>query len=169
MSEVYDDYASTQYLGKSGITLSCLQAMAAILTSAFQPKKITVVIGQFGNSSNMRVLFLVWDWFYPGITIISDGFGTHGGEGGAGLSTALGLIQFYNIPLLQVWIHDETAFDKLAHGTLTEEMFDKVQAAQSYNWKFYPVSAVHKVKRGNQHFLEVKRADGHIVFSRQLP
>jgi hypothetical protein len=169
MSDVYDDYASPQYLGKSGVTLSCLHAMAAILTGAFQPKKITVVIGQFGNESIMRVLFLVWDWFYPGITIISDGFGTHGGEGGAGFSTALGLIQFSNIPLLQAWVHDETAFDELAQGTLTEEMFEAVQAAQNYNWKFYPVAAVRKVRRGNQHVLEAKRADGHTIFDLRLP
>lgn len=169
MSEEYIYYTSTQHLGKSGVTQSCMQAMAAVLTSAFRPEKITAVIGQFGNSSDESVLFLVWEWFYPGITIISDGFGTHGGEGGTGLSTVLGLIKFYNIPLLQVWIHDERAFDELAHGTLTEEMFDEVQAAQDYNWKFYPLPAVQKVQRGKQHFLEVKRADGYTIFELQLP
>lgn len=172
MSEEYLYYASTQYLGKSGITHKCMLAMAAIVTSAFRPQKMTAVIGQFGNPPHTRetVLFLVWDWLYPGITIISDGFSTHGGEGGAGLSTVLGLIKFYNIPLQQVRIHEKKAFDELADGTLTEEMFDTIQEeAQDYNWKFHPVSAVRKVKRGTHDFLEAKRADGHTLFDMQLP
>ena len=96
MSEEYDYYASTQFLGKHGVTLKCLQAMAAILLGPYRPEKITAVM----CSGNTRVLFLVWEWFYPGITIISDGFGTHGGEGGDGLSAALGLIKHYQVPLL---------------------------------------------------------------------
>lgn len=112
---------------------------------------------------------LEW-WFYPGITIVSDGFTTHGGEGRTGLSTVLGVIKFYQIPLLEVWIHDKRAFDELIRGTLTEEMFDEVQEGQKpYNWKFYPLPRVEKVRKGSQHSLEVRRADGHIIFDVQLP
>jgi len=159
MSEEYIYYTSTQHLGKHGVTESCKLAMAAVLTSAFRPEKITAVIGP------QRVLFLVWEWFYAGITIISDGFGTHGGEGGAGLSATLGLIRFYEIPLLQAQVYDEEAFLELAYGKLTEEMFDEIQqATQEYDWSFHPVSAVRKVKRGEQQFLEVKRTDGRPDF-----
>ncbi len=166
--------SSTQYLGKSGITEPCMMAMAAILTSAFRPEKITAVIGSWweepdGYRSSEPVLFLVWDWFYPTMTIIPDGFGTHSGEGGSGLSAVLGLIKFYGIPLLQTWVYDKQAFRELAEGTLTEAMFEALQEAQDYNWKFFPVSVVRKVKRGKHQVLEVYRDNGHLHFDMQLP
>lgn len=165
--------SSTQYLGKSGITEPCIMAIAAILTSAFRPEKMTAVIGGWkepgGYSSSEPVLFLAWDWFYPNLTIIPDGFGTHSGEGGAGLSAVLGLIKFYNIPLLQTWVSDHQAFRELAEGRLSEAMFEQLQGARDYNWKFFWVSPVRKVKRGKQHVLEVYRDNGHLHFEVQLP
>ena len=80
----------------------------------------------------------------------------HGGEGGAGLSTVLGLIKFYNIPLLQTWIDDRETFQELAQGKLTEETFDKIQEAVAYDWNFYRVFEAQKVKIGKQHFLQVR-------------
>ena len=154
MSEEYLDYVPPQYLGKSGITLRCRLAMAAILTSAFKPEKITAVIGPRKGSS--RVLFLVWNWIYSEVTIIADGFGTHGGEGGAGLSAVLGLIKFYKIPLFQARLDNQELFQELAEGHLTEEIFDAVVAdEQAYNWKFYYVSEVKKEKKDNKQVLEV--------------
>lgn len=172
MSDEYPYYAATQFLGRSGVTRSCLMAMATILTSSSRPEKITAVIGSFGQNvfEHESVLFLVWDWFYPGITIVSDGFGTHGGEGGAGLSTVLGLIKFYKIPLAEVWIYEKKAFQELAKGKLSEEMFEAVQQTQPYNWKFYPLPRVRTLQRGKELFLEVKRADdGHTIFEMKLP
>lgn len=171
MSEEYLDYGSIQYIGKSGVTRSCVRAMVTLLTSTYRPEKIIAVISptdHFGSTKS--VLFLVWNWFYPGITIIPDGFGTHGGEGGRGLSTVLGLIKFYKIPLLQVWIHDKAEFNKLAKGTLTEEMFSEIEEAYEYDWSFYPLPDVNIIKRGKQHFLEVKNiTDGDLIFDVQLP
>lgn len=165
--------SSTQYLGKSGITEPCMMAIAAILTGAFRPEKMTAVIGGWkepgGYSSSEPVLFLVWDWFYPNLTIIPDGFGTHSGEGGSGLSAVLGLIKFYDIPLLQTWVYDHQAFRELAQGTLTEAMFEELQLARAYNWQFHPVSAVRKVKRGKHQFLEVQRDNGRLHFEIRLP
>lgn len=160
MDEYYGDYESPQRLGKSGITQPCTYAMAAVLTSAYKPEKVIAVIGSFDEISSKRVLFLVWDWFYPGITIIPDGFGTHGGEGGAGLSTVLGLLKFYQTPLLQTWVYEKKAFRELADGTLTEEMFDQVQTATPYDWNFYPAAEVRKVRNGTSYMLEVKERDG---------
>ncbi len=170
MDEYYDDYDSPQRLGKSGITLPCIYAMAAVLTSAYKPEKVIAVIGGFDRSSSESVLFLIWDWFYPGITIIPDGFGTHGGEGGAGLSTVLGLLKFYKTPLLQTWVYEKKAFRELADGILTEEMFDQVQIATPYDWSFYPAAEVRKVRNGTSYMLEVKDRNGRPgAMSIQLP
>lgn len=170
MDEYYGDYASPQRLGKSGITFPCIYAMAAVLTSAYKPKKVIAVIGGFERSSSESVLFLIWDWFYPGITIIPDGFGTHGGEGGAGLSTVLGLLKFYQTPLLQTRVYEKKAFRELADGILTEEMFAQVQTATPYDWNFYWVAQVQKVRNGTSSVLEIKDRDGKPgVMKIQLP
>ncbi len=170
MSDEYQYYTSTQFLGKHGVTLKCMQAMVAILAGPYHPEKITMVIGSFDASGSKRVMFLVWEWGYPGITIVSDGFGTHGGEGGAGLATVLGLIKYYQIPLLEVWIQDQKSFDELAHGTLTEDMFDEVQEGQQpYNWKFYAPAKIQKVQKGEQQTLIAVRGDGHVIFNVNLP
>src|SRR6266487_4883228 len=160
INEDYLYYSSPAYLGESGITQPCITAMAAILTSAFRPEKITAVLGDYDNYNHAAVLFLVWNWADRGLTIIPDGFGTHGGEGGAGLAAVLGLIKFYKIPLLQVRIQSKKAFNELAQGKLTEEMFDEVQQAQASNWNFYRASEVQKVKKGKKQFLEIKWLDG---------
>jgi hypothetical protein len=163
------NYSTPQFLGRSGMTHPCVNAMATILTSTFQPEKITAVIGDFPDDTpHERVLFLVWEWLSPGITIVADGFGTHGGTGGDGLSIALGLIKFYQIPLQQVWVSDKKAFDELAHGTFTKAMFDHVRAAYDYHWNFYPLPTVSTVKRGTQTVLEVHRSDGHRIFEMRI-
>lgn len=177
MSEESEDFeylsygSHLMYLGKSGVTVYCVDAMIAILTSAFRPEKITMVLGPHEDGSE-SVLFLVWHWLAQGlesdVTIVPDGFGTHGGEGGAGLSNVLGLLRFYGIPLFQARIHDEEAFNKLAEGTLTEETFHLVQAARPYSWNFYPVSEVKKVKKKGTTYLEIWW-NGRFDFDVQLP
>jgi hypothetical protein len=91
----YAGYAAcTHYLGKSGITGKCVLGIAAILVSTFRPEKITMISLRERGQKSDGVMFVVWDWLEkPDITIIPDGFGTHGGEGGSGLSTVLALIQ----------------------------------------------------------------------------
>jgi hypothetical protein len=173
--EEYLSYSSSiLYLGKRGITRPCVKAMAGILTSAFQPKKITAVIGSWKEpgpfGGTQPVLFLVWDWCYsPNLTIIPDGFGTHSGEGGRGLSAALGLIKYYKIPLRQLRVYEQQEFWDLAEGTLTEATFAELQQDWEYNWNFHPVSPVRKVKRGTHHFLEVEGDNGNVELKIQLP
>jgi hypothetical protein len=171
--EEYLSYSSSlQYLGKRGITRPCVMAMAGILTSAFQPKRITAVVGSWKTrfSSTEPVLFLIWDWCYsPNLTIIPDGFGTHSGTGGRGLSAALGLIKYYRVPLRQLRVYEQQAFRELAAGTLTEAMFAELQHEWEYHWNFHPVSPVRKVKRGTNSFLEVEGANGAIELKIQLP
>jgi|GEM_PF-7096430 hypothetical protein len=128
-----------------------------------------LIAGDRDSYGNDGVLFLVWDWAGQGLTIIPDGFGTHGGEGGAGLATVLGLIKFYKIPLLQIRIQSKKAFKELTQGKLTEEVFEEVQEAQPSNWNFYRASEVQKVKKGKKQFLEVKWLDGRTDFTIELP
>jgi hypothetical protein len=154
----YLGYASvTQYLGKSGVTRRCVLGMAAILTSPFRPEKITMISLRQRRYDHDGVMFVVWNWLEESdITIISDGFGTHGGEGGAGLSTALGLIQFYSIPIEHVIVSDVALFRELAEeGELSERMFLALKMARPYNWSYYPVTPVQVVREGKETFLEV--------------
>lgn len=65
-----------------------------------------------GHSS---VCFLVWNWLEHPLTIIPDGFGTHGGTGGWGLAVALELINFCKIPLNEHWIPPDQ-FERFASG-----------------------------------------------------
>lgn len=135
-----------QRLGQHGLTDPCFRAMGVILTSPFPPKRITVVSSD-KNSGSDAVLFLVWDWFSPGTTIVPDGFGTHSGEGGRGLSVVLGLIRYFEIPLFHAWLPDRESFRTLATGTMTEEIFDTIQeGTKPYDWGYHPVADVRKVK-----------------------
>jgi hypothetical protein len=104
-----------------------------------------------------RVMFVVWNWLQgPDITIIPDGFETHGGEGGSGLSTVLALIQYYKIPLGHIIVTDEAAFYELAQGRkLSERIFLALKSAKPYNWKYYHIENIKVTKQGKETFLEV--------------
>src|SRR5712692_3235503 len=124
-STIYEDvddedfysYASPGYLGATGMTLPCMNAMVAILTSPFRPQKVTMVSlpsrESIGTPSD-AVMFFVWDWPHEhNGTVIPDGFGTHGGGGGRGLSNVLGLIRFCGVLFEHVVIHDKDMFNEL--------------------------------------------------------
>jgi Protein of unknown function (Hypoth_ymh) len=108
-----------QYLGRSGTTYPCVEAMVTILTSPYRCREITVVFQeqQPGEDSH-AVCFVVWDWLDCEITIVPDGFGTHAGTGGWGLAVVLSLIQFYQIPLKEKWV-EARQFERIASGHLT--------------------------------------------------
>jgi hypothetical protein len=156
-AEEYIGYAAcTQYLGEPGITRKCVLGMAAILTSPFRPEKITMISLRKPGDNSDGVMFVVWNWLEePDITIIPDGFGTHGGEGGIGLSTVLALIQYYKIPLGHIIVTDKDAFHELAEGKLSERIFLALKRANPYNWKYYRVNTIKVTKQGKETFLEV--------------
>jgi len=54
-----------QYLGRSGTTQPCVEAMVTILTSPYRCREITVVFQekQPGEDS-YAVCFVVWDWLW---------------------------------------------------------------------------------------------------------
>jgi hypothetical protein len=130
--------------------------MAAILTSIFRPQKITIVI-LLNAFRNDRVMFLVWDWPSESRgTIEPTGFGTHGGEGGAGLSSVLGLIRFYDIPINHAFTYDNDMYRAFSEeGILTPQMFDMLKATPPCNWNYYPTAEVRLVKNNHAPFLEV--------------
>jgi hypothetical protein len=158
----YDEYVSTpQRLGEEGITRACVQAMAAILTSSFKPTRITLVshpkTGLHGSHAFDRVMFVIWEWVNHSIfTVVPDGFGTHGGEGGAGLSSVLGLIRYYKTPLYHAVISNDERFHRLASGgKIDDALFRIFKQARPYNWNYYPADTVRLVKSGKDTFLEV--------------
>lgn len=105
-----------QYLGRRGITRSCVQAMVMILTSPYKCREITVLFCEPRQGADASaVCFVIWEWLGCEITIVPDGFGTHGGTGGWGLAVVLSLIQFYGIPLKEKWV-EEDQFERIANG-----------------------------------------------------
>ena len=108
-----------QYLGRSGTTRPCVEAMVTILTSPYRCREITVVFQeQQPGEDSSDVCFVVWDWLGCEITIVPDGFGTHNGTGGWGLAVVLSLIQFYQIPLKEKWVEAQQ-FEQIANGRPT--------------------------------------------------
>lgn len=108
-----------QYLGRAGTTHPCVETMVTILTSPYQCREITVIFNeqQYGEDAH-AICFVIWDWLDTEITIVPDGFGTHGGTGGWGLAVVLALIQFYRIPHKEKWVKVEQ-FERIADGHST--------------------------------------------------
>ena len=154
--EDFYSYSSPSYLGEDGITMYCVEAAAAILTSAFRPQKFTMV-SLLDASHNDRVMFFIWDWpsEYKG-AIVPAGFGTHGGEGGAGLSSVLGLIRYYGIPMTHMMTTDTEMFEAFSEeGKLSPPLFTMLKAAPPYDWNYYRVAEVRRVENNGVPFLEV--------------
>lgn len=133
----------------------------AILTSSFKPKRITLVsnpeFDHLGAHSFDHVLFVVWEWVnHSTFTVVPDGFGTHGGEGGAGLSSVLGLIRYYETPFYHAVIYDDKLFRHLAQGgEINEALFHIFKQAKPYNWGYDPPDTVQRIKRGRATYLAV--------------
>lgn len=120
-----------QYLGASGDTGACMRAMIAILTSPYRPRAITAVLRQMReDQTTTSVCFVVWDWIGDKATLISDGFGTHHGEGGRGLATVIDMIQFYDIPLQEFWAESDQ-FRRIAYGHPTRADLDQLRSADA--------------------------------------
>lgn len=156
-------YVTPCYLGTSGITMRCAKAMAAVLMGPFRPKKITMVSLR-DHRDHDGVMFVAWDWpSCPDLVIIPDGFGTHGGEGGCGLSAVLGLIRFYGVPLEHVIVEDYnrgrgyTMFDEMARkGKISKSMMRLLLSARAYNWRYYEVDTVRLVRKGGKTYIETE-------------
>lgn len=118
-----------QFLGESGTTLPCVKAMVAILTGPYRPRAITAVFREMPkDETTTDVCFVVWDWLGLKATLISDGFGTHLGEGGRGFATVCDLIGFYEIPLQEHWAEDDQ-FQRIAYGYPTDEDLEQLRHA----------------------------------------
>lgn len=164
----YEDYSGQlpQYLGTPGTTRPCVQAMVAILLGQRTPEWITLVCCQeYPHSNHDGVLFVVWGWLsYCQPTIVPDGFGTHGGEGGAGLETVLALIKHTGIPLLQSRV-DKQMFDALTEGKMNEAALEHLKQADKYNWRYYPAETIDSRVVGKVEYINVD----YWKFTRVLP
>ncbi len=128
-----------QYLGRSGTTQPCIEAMVTILTSPYRCREITVVFQQKQpGEDSYAVCFVVWDWLGCEITIVPDGFGTHAGTGGWGLEVVLSLILFYQIPLKEKWV-EARQFERIASGHPTARDCEQLHQADhcTPSWPFH--------------------------------
>ncbi len=121
-----------QYLGMSGDTFSCLEAIITTLRSPKPPSHYTVVIADWSRriEDHTKVLFIAWDWIGTQVTIIPDGFGTHAGTGGWGLSMALALIQSSGQRIEEV-IVPQVVFERIVKGKPTQKDISILGARQS--------------------------------------
>jgi len=145
-----------QYLGEPGITRSCVEAMATVLLGQFKPEWMTLVCCQeYPEADHDGVLFVAWGWIsHIQLTIIPDGFGTHGGEGGAGLETVLALIKHTEVPLLQSRV-DKKRFDALTEGKVDDRTLAHLKRAKRYNWGYYPVGTIKSHVVGSVEHIDV--------------
>ena len=118
-----------QYLGQVGTTYPCVEAMVTILTSPYRCREITVLYSkEEPRDKTYAVCFVIWDWLGTEITIVPDGFGTHGGTGGWGLEVVLALIQFYQIPLKEKFIKYDQ-FERITFGRPTSRDLQQLHQA----------------------------------------
>jgi uncharacterized protein (TIGR02391 family) len=121
-----------QYVGQSGSTFDCIEAIMATLCSPNLPKKYTVIFKEWdrSNEESTSVAFIAWNWLGCEYTIIPDGFGTHHGTGGWGLSLCLALIRSCGIPIYDVRV-SKNAFNRICNAKLTEEDIKDIKANEN--------------------------------------
>lgn len=107
-----------QYLGVPGSTNECVHAMVTILTSPYPCQEITIVVEHVDGEDHEAVCFVVWGWLGQDVTIVPDGFGTHGGTGGWGLGLVLELMEFYRVTIKERWVEPDM-FERIASGQPT--------------------------------------------------
>jgi hypothetical protein len=130
-----------QYLGESGLTQPCLQAISAILNSGILPERATIVTRIYKGTSprlQQKHLFLFWNWGYIPLTVIPCGFASgYSGEGPRGFALAICLIREKNIPIDGVLV-EKPIFDAIDKGKLKyvdDQIFKDIKsAAETYNW-----------------------------------
>ncbi|SMC07883.1 Protein of unknown function (Hypoth_ymh) [Sulfobacillus thermosulfidooxidans DSM 9293] len=128
-----------QYLGSRGVTLPCLQAVVTILASPYRCRNATVIFEKRApGQTHSAVCFAVWDWLDHPVTIIPDGFGTHGGTGGWGLAVALELFKFSKVPLAEYWASN-IQFERVASGFPTVKDINDIQRDSNWapSWPMY--------------------------------
>lgn len=129
---------SIQYLGVRGNTRECVHAMVNILTSPYPCKEITIVVERRRGKDHEAVCFVIWGWLGQDVTIVPDGFGTHGGTGGWGLGLVLELIEFYRATLKEQWVEPEM-FERIAGGRPTNQDIADLQQMDitTSSWPFW--------------------------------
>lgn len=90
------------------------------------------------KESHTAVCFVAWNWISSPVTIIPDGFGTHDGEGGWGLSLCLALIKSHGVRFDEVII-PAASFYRIAKGRSTDGDINRIvqQQWQMQMWPSY--------------------------------
>lgn len=110
-----------QYLGWSGYSRMCLDAMAAILNSGAPPDGVAIIT-YMHDRKNLRAdhLFLFWNWSYFPVTIVPSGFysGPAYGEGAKSFSAAICMIESKGIPIENIEVGRD-AFEAIDQGKVS--------------------------------------------------
>jgi len=141
---------SVQYLGESGLTQPCLQAICAILNSGILPERATVV-----TNPHNKHLFLFWAWGFIPLIVIPSGFKSgYSGEGAKGFALAICLVREKSIPIDGVFI-EESIFDAIDKGKLKyadDRIFKDIKIGSKLcSWPWYdwvPEDYEETLKRG---------------------
>ena len=103
MNSFEEDKLKVQYFGQSGYTVTCLQAIDAILSSGALPERVTIVTHIYNRTSRPlqeEHLFIFWNWKFVPVVVIPSGFASgYPGEGPKGFALAICMIKDRNIPI----------------------------------------------------------------------
>jgi len=147
-----------QYLGESGLTQPCLQAISAILNSGILPEQATIVTYAADTSSNrvqQNHLFLFWNWGYAPLIVIPSGFASgYSGEGPSGFALAICMIREKGIPINGTAVK-EPVFNAIDKGKIIyadDQIFKDIKAeSETCHWPWYdwvPEDYEEALKRG---------------------
>ena len=123
-----------QYMGISGYSASCLDAVEKIVTDKRPPKKLTLVSTLWRPEPTSPSLpgyhlFLVWNWNRVPLTVVHSGFKTgYTGEGPRSFSLALCMILSENIEVTSVE-YEMSTFAAVDKRRVTEEMIEKLRSS----------------------------------------
>jgi hypothetical protein len=157
-SDPFERKWRVQYLGESGLTQPCLQAISAILNSGILPERATIVTYTTDTSSNrvqQRHLFLFWNWGYAPLIVIPSGFASgYSGEGPTGFALAICMIREKGIPINGTDVNESVfnAIDKGKTIYADAQIFKDIKAkSETCHWPWYdwvPESYERALERG---------------------
>jgi hypothetical protein len=110
-----------QYFGQSGYTVTCLQAIDAILNSGTLPERATIVSTSPPTQPDQQThAFIFWNWHFVPVVIIPGGFASgYPGEGPKGFSLAICMVREKNIPIDGIFL-DESDFTMIDTQRIAE-------------------------------------------------
>jgi len=123
------EYIEVQCLGISGIPLSCLLAIEAILDSKELPERATIVTHVKDRRNRQEEhLFLFHDWCRVPLTVVKSGFASgYSGDGPKTFSLAICMIRSKDIPIYG-FDAGTTQFRLIGQGRIDKQSYRRIMA-----------------------------------------